>query len=120
MSESRPLLLHFGEFELDEANARLKRRTQVLDVAPRAFSVLCALARRPGQLVTKDELLDAVWGHRHVTESVLKSAVRQLRAVLHDDAKEPRIIETAWRRGYRFIAVSGAGPAPVISMDAIV
>src|SRR4051812_49194697 len=70
MSEPEPLLLRFAEFELDEANARLKRQAQVLDVAPRAFSVLCALARRPGQLVTKDELLDAVWGHRYVTESV--------------------------------------------------
>jgi len=112
MSEHEPLHLRFDEFELDEANARLKRQAQVLDVTPRAFSVLCALARRPGQLVTKDDLLDAVWGHRHVTESVLKSAIRQLRAVLDDDAKAPKIIETAWRRGYRFIA---AGPAPALA-----
>ena len=118
MSEPEPLLLRFAEFELDEANARLKRQAKVLDVTPRAFSVLCALARRPGQLVTKDELLDAVWGHRHVTESVLKSAIRQLRAVLDDDAKQPRIIETAWRRGYRFVAKGGAddvAPVPAVT-----
>ena len=117
MSEHLPLHLHFDEFELDEANARLKRRAQVLEVTPRAFSVLCALARRPGQLVTKDDLLDAVWGHRHVTETVLKSAIRQLRAVLGDDAKQPRIIETAWRRGYRFIATGDVAPARELVVD---
>jgi hypothetical protein len=49
-------------------------------------------------------LLDAVWGHRFVAESVLKSAISELRAVLGDDPKQPRYIETVSRRGYRFIA----------------
>jgi len=115
MPETQPLLIRFGGFELDEANAQLKRHTQVLDVAPRAFSVLCELARRPGQLVTKDALLDAVWGHRHVSESVLKSAVMQLRAAFEDDAKTPRFIETASRRGYRFIASTEPGLGVVSS-----
>jgi DNA-binding winged helix-turn-helix (wHTH) protein len=110
MSETPPLLLRFHEFELDEANARLTRHAQVLLLPPRAFSVLCELARRPGQLVNKDALLDAVWGHRHVTESVLKSAISQLRTVLDDDAKTPRFIETASRRGYRFIAAAESEP----------
>jgi DNA-binding winged helix-turn-helix (wHTH) protein len=111
MSEPQPLLMRFDVFELDEANARLKRRAQVLDLPPRAFSVLCELARRPGQLVTKDALLDAVWGHRHVTESVLKSAISQLRTTLDDDAKEPKFIQTASRRGYRFIAAVRPEPS---------
>src|SRR5262245_22312571 len=99
-----PLLLRFHPFELDERQARLTRDGQPLAVAPKAFEVLCALARAPGQLVRKDELLDAVWGHRHVSESVLKTIVSELRAALGDDAKQPRFIETASRRGYRFIA----------------
>jgi DNA-binding winged helix-turn-helix (wHTH) protein/tetratricopeptide (TPR) repeat protein len=110
MREPQPLLIRFGGFEIDEANAQLKRGAEVLALPPRAFAVLCELARRPGQLVTKDALLDAVWGHRHVSESVLKSAVRQLRAVLGDDARTPRFIGTASRRGYRFIAPAGASP----------
>lgn len=117
MRETQSLLIRFGGFELDEANAQLKRHTRVLEVPPRAFSVLCELARRPGQLVTKDALLDAVWGHRHVSESVLKSAVRQLRAVFEDDAKTPRFIETASRRGYRFIAASEPGNGPASTSD---
>jgi DNA-binding winged helix-turn-helix (wHTH) protein len=104
MSEPQPLRVRFDVFELDEADARLKRRGQALELPLRAYSVLCELARRPGQLVTKDALLDAVWGHRHVSESVLKSAISQLRTALEDDAKAPRVIETASRRGYRFIA----------------
>jgi len=99
-----PLLLRFAPFELDERQARLMRAGQPVAIAPKAFEVLCALARTPGQLVRKDELLDAVWGHRHVSESVLKTIVSELRAALGDDARQPRYIETASRRGYRFIA----------------
>ncbi len=103
------LRLQFDAFELDEADARLKRDGKPVSVPPRAFAVLCTLARQPGQLVTKDELLDAVWGHRHVSESVLKTTISELRSALADDAREPRYIETASRRGYRFIARVGNG-----------
>jgi DNA-binding winged helix-turn-helix (wHTH) protein len=75
-------------------------------LAPKPFAVLCALARTPGRLVTKNALLDLVWGHRFVTESVLKSAISELRAALDDDPKQPRYIETVSRRGYRFIAAA--------------
>jgi DNA-binding winged helix-turn-helix (wHTH) protein/tetratricopeptide (TPR) repeat protein len=105
------LKLRFGEFELDEADARLRRGGRPVALAPKAFGVLCALARQPGVLVTKNALLDAVWGHQHVSESVLKTTISQVRAALADDASSPRYIETASRLGYRFIA---DGPAPVI------
>jgi DNA-binding winged helix-turn-helix (wHTH) protein/tetratricopeptide (TPR) repeat protein len=101
-----PLRLQFDEFELDEGEARLRRAGEAIELPPKAFSVLCALARQPGQLMTKDALLDAVWGHQHVSESVLKTIVSELRAALSDDPKQPRYIETASRRGYRFIAVT--------------
>ena len=96
--------LRFGNFELDEAEARLTRAGQPVPLAPKPFSVLCTLARTPRMLVTKNTLLDAVWGHRFVTESVLKSAISEVRAALGDDPKAPRYIETVSRRGYRFIA----------------
>ena len=96
--------LRFDSFELDEADARLTRTGQPVALPPRPFAVLCALARTPHMLVTKDALLDSVWGHRFVTDSVLKTAVSDVRAALGDDPKEPRYIETVSRRGYRFIA----------------
>ena len=108
MADFEPLQVRFDAFELDEANARLTRGGRPIALAPKAFAVLCALARRPGQLVTKDALLDAVWGHRHVSESVLKTIISELRAALRDDAKQPRYIETASRRGYRFVCALAA------------
>ncbi|MGE0808611.1 MAG: transcriptional regulator [Burkholderiaceae bacterium] len=80
-------VLTFGQFVLDIRNARLTRGGEALELAPKAFAVLCYLAARPGQLVTKNELLDAVWGRRHVSESVLKTAMSAVRSALGDDAR---------------------------------
>ena len=67
------------------------------------------LATRPGRLVPKQELLDAVWPGVFVGDAVLKVAIREIRKALGDDSQHPRFIETAHRRGYRFIAaVAGA------------
>jgi DNA-binding winged helix-turn-helix (wHTH) protein len=106
------LRLRFDAFELDEADARLTRAGAPVPLAPKPLAVLCALARTPRTLVTKNALLDNVWGHRFVSESVLKSAISELRAALDDDPKRPRFIETVSRRGYRFIAALGAPAAP--------
>jgi DNA-binding winged helix-turn-helix (wHTH) protein/tetratricopeptide (TPR) repeat protein len=109
-------LLCFVEFELDESNACLLRNGEAVAVAPTPFTLLCVLARQPGSLVTKDALLDAVWGHRFVSDSVLKTAISDLRKVLGDDPKRPRYIETVSRRGYRFIAPPSSAPSrPPIS-----
>ena len=101
-----PVRVRFDAFELDEPNALLLRNGKAVTLAPKPFAVLCALARRPGSLVTKHALLDVVWGHRFVTDSVLKTAISEVRAALDDDPKQPRYIETVSRRGYRFIAAT--------------
>jgi DNA-binding winged helix-turn-helix (wHTH) protein len=105
-ADANPLTVRFGAFELDEANALLLRNGKAVTLAPKPFGVLCALARRPGSLLTKDALLDDVWGHQFVTDSVLKTAISEVRAALDDDPKEPRCIETVSRRGYRFVAAT--------------
>ena len=111
-----PVRLRFGAFELDEANARLLRGGQPVVLAPTPFRLLCALARQPGALLRKDQLLDTVWGHQFVSESVLKTAISDLRTALGDSPREPRLIETVSRRGYRFIGAAIAGsPAPLPS-----
>lgn len=108
-----PVRVRFDAFELDEANALLLREGKAVALAPRPFGVLCALARRPGDLQTKHALLDDVWGHQFVSDSVLKTAISDLRIALDDDAREPRFIETVSRRGYRFIARTMAPLADV-------
>src|SRR5215510_11239580 len=99
-----PPALIFPPFRLDPANEQLWCDTQVLELRPKTFAVLRHLAERPGRLVTKDELLDAVWGQTAVSDSVLKSCIAELRKVLSDSAQTPRYIATVHRRGYRFIA----------------
>lgn len=94
----------FPPFRLDPPNQTLFRGEQELRLRPKSFAVLQYLAERPGRLVTKDELLDAVWPDTCVSDAVLKVCVREIRESLGDDQKNPRFIETAHRSGYRFIA----------------
>ena len=84
------------------------RDGKAVALAPTPFAVLCALARQPGSLLTTNALLDDVWGHQFVTDSVLRTAISELRTALDDDARKPRFIETVSRRGYRFIATPSA------------
>jgi DNA-binding winged helix-turn-helix (wHTH) protein len=112
--------VHFDRFELDEADARLTCGGEPVALAPKPFAVLCALARQPGSLLTTNALLDEVWGHQFVTDSVLRTAISELRTALNDDARKPRFIETVSRRGYRFIAatvVASSQRAPAIERN---
>jgi DNA-binding winged helix-turn-helix (wHTH) protein/tetratricopeptide (TPR) repeat protein len=118
MGQAGHLQFRFDAFELDEADARLKRDGRPVALAPKAFGVLCELARKPGVLVTKNALLDAVWGHQHVSESVLKTTISQVRAALADDAANPRYIETASRLGYRFVGAAAPKPASPVAAPA--
>ena len=103
----------FAPFCLDLRAGRLLRGSQPVPLQPKALAVLRHLAERPGALVTKDELLDAVWADTAVTENTLTQSIRQLRQALQDDSTPARFIETVHRRGFRFVAlVSGNIRAP--------
>ena len=93
----------FDGYSLDLVNECLWKGSEEIKVRPKAFALLNYLLNHPGQLVTKDELLNAVWPETFVGDAVLKVTVRQLREALDDDPKTPRYIETSHRRGYRFI-----------------
>jgi DNA-binding winged helix-turn-helix (wHTH) protein/tetratricopeptide (TPR) repeat protein len=101
VKKAQPII--FSPFHLDAANQRLRRDDQTITLRPKAFAVLAYLLERPGQLVTKDELLDACWPETAVTDTVLKVCIREIREALGDDTQSPKFIETAHRRGYRFI-----------------
>ena len=93
----------FDPFSLDLVNECLWQGSKAIKLRPKAFAVLNYLLERPGQLVTKEELLNSIWPETFVSDAVLKVTIRQLREALDDDPKSPRFIETAHRRGYRFI-----------------
>ena len=77
-----------------------------LELAPRAFALLRHLVEHPQRLITKDDLLAAVWRDAIVSDAALASCVRDLRKALGDSSRKPRYIETVHRRGFRFIARS--------------
>lgn len=77
--------------------------SQRVVLRPTPFVILQYLAEHAGQLVSKDDMLRTVWPDTHVSSTVLKAYIQQLRKALGDDAKMPRFIETVQRRGYRFI-----------------
>jgi DNA-binding winged helix-turn-helix (wHTH) protein/predicted ATPase len=103
----------FSSFQLDLANASLRRDRQTIDLTPKAFNVLRYLVEHAGQLVTKDELWRAGWPEVSVTDAALTMCVSEIRKALGDDAKTPKYIETAHRLGYRFIGPVCSEVAPV-------
>ena len=109
-------LYRFGDIEVDPAAQRVARAGAELSLEPKAYAVLVALLEDAGRALGRDELLDRVWGHRHVTPGVLNRVIAQLRKALGDDAEHPRYIQTLHSRGYRFIpeveCVLPAEPVP--------
>ena len=94
----------FGAYVVDVGERRLTEGGRPVPLPPKAYDVLVALVRKPGQLVTKRELLDAVWPDAFVEEGILTVHVSALRKALDDNGDQPRVIETVRRSGYRFIA----------------
>src|SRR5262249_49443993 len=114
----------FGQYRLDLTNECLRQGTSVISLRPKAFAVLKLLIENSGQLVSKQRGLDTVWPGTFVGDAVLKDNIRQLREALDDDAGSPIYIETAHRRGYRFIAqlsepAPGGNPAEAIPISGL-
>ena len=103
-SPGRDQLIRFGRFTFDATNARLCRNGEVIPLRGKTLAVLEYLTARPGQLVSKDELLNALWPEVYVSEDVLVGCVRELRAIFGDTRGAARYVETVYRRGYRWIA----------------
>ena len=117
-----PVPIHcFADIELDVDRFVVTRAGRRVALEPKAIDVLRVLVERRGRLVTKDDLLDAVWPGVAVTPNALTRVVAQLRRELGDDATAARFIETVPTRGYRFIAEvhSTADTAPVAPAAAI-
>jgi pimeloyl-ACP methyl ester carboxylesterase/DNA-binding winged helix-turn-helix (wHTH) protein/class 3 adenylate cyclase len=116
-------LLTFDRFRVDPSSGQLYGPSGPVSLTPKALSLLEYLASRPGRLIKKSELLDALWPGTFVADGALKVCIREIRRALGDDAQAPRFIETAHRRGYRFIAEvtqsQPAGEAPRPAAPAI-
>lgn len=103
----------FDDIVIDVAGHRLWRGGAEQPLEPKAFAVLALLAGEPGRVFTREEILDAVWGHHHVTPGVLNRIVTLLRQALGEDAHHPRLLQTLHGVGYRFDLP--ASPASVVA-----
>jgi DNA-binding winged helix-turn-helix (wHTH) protein len=106
-------LSSFGDFRIGEwiVQPRLNRMTRgdaAVTLELRVMQVLVCLARRAGDLVTRQELIDTVWATEFIGENILTRAVAELRKALGDDARNPSFIETIHRRGYRLLVEPGS------------
>jgi len=94
----------FDRHRFDPRTGRLWAGRREVGLTPRAAAVLAALVARAGELVTRQELFERVWGDTVVSDAALSACIKELRGALADDARRPRFIETRHRRGYRFAA----------------
>jgi Tol biopolymer transport system component/DNA-binding winged helix-turn-helix (wHTH) protein len=97
--------IRFGNFEIDAANRELRNRGRVVRLQPKPFAVLLLLARRSGQVVSREDIRTSVWEPDTFVdfERSINFAINQIRAALRDNADKPRFIETVPRLGYRFL-----------------
>ena len=103
-SPAPPRTVQFGGFELDLARAELRKGGAVESLPPQPLRVLVLLASRAGDLVTRETIRQELWGEDVSVDfdHGLNTCIRQIRAVLGDEARSWRFIETVHRRGYRF------------------
>jgi adenylate cyclase len=101
-----------GDFIVEPDLNRISRGDTAVSIEPKVLNVLVCLAERPGEVLTREEILRAVWPDTHVTEEVLTYSISALRKALGDDARDPHVIQTISRRGYRLIAQVQAAAAP--------
>lgn len=94
-------------WEVDPSIGRISRGDETTQLEPKVMEVLEYLARRPGQVVSRDELEAAVWRGRVVSYDAVSNVIIKLRKAFNDDPRHPRIIETLSKRGYRLVAPVG-------------
>jgi len=109
-------LVRFGVFELNVTTEELRKSGTLIRLAPQPLKLLVLLARRSGQVVSREEIQQSLWGGETYVdfEQGMNHCVKQIRTALSDSAETPLYVETVPRRGYRFLApvVTKTIPAP--------
>ena len=98
------MILRFANCELDLGRVVLRRDGDEVKLEPKAFDLLAYLVERRGSVVRKEELLDAIWGGRFVSESALTTRIKSIRQAVADDGSRQAIIRTVHGKGYEFVA----------------
>lgn len=112
--------LQFDPFELDTDRAELRTASGLIKLEPKAFRLLCLLAENTHRVISKDEMIAAVWGGRFISDAAVSTALKAVRKALGDDGDRQDFVRTIRGVGHRFVApvrmrpaeASFAGPAP--------
>ena len=114
--------LRFGEdFELDQRAYELRRAGRILKLERIPMELLLLLAEKRGQLVTRDQIIERIWGKDVFldTDNSINAAIRKIRQVLKDNPEQPRFVQTVTGRGYRFIAPVVEVTPPIVEAAAV-
>ena len=103
MSQTKQSIYEFHDFQLDIGKGLLLRENQPVNLQSKTFETLCFLVKSNGQLITPDELMNALWADTFVEENNLRQHISALRKALGEKEKRTTFIETVPRRGYRFL-----------------
>jgi TolB-like protein len=103
----------FGVYEIDFGTGEIRKAGKPLSVEPQVFVQIVLLASRAGDLVSRDEIIEAVWAGRIISESAIATRINAARAALVDDGKAQKVIQTVRRRGFRFVGVE---PTPDLTL----
>ena len=112
----------FAEFEIDMARQELRRASAIVHVEPQVFDLLVYLVRNRDRTVSKDELFDAIWQGRVVSEATLSSRISAARRALDDSGNDQSFIRTLHKRGFRFVGdleEDGSALAPAIDTGVV-
>lgn len=114
------MIYRFDTFELDVDKAELRADGAVLSIEPQVFALLLLLLENRDRLISKDEIVEKVWGGRIVSDSAIISRVKSARRAIGDDGKTQRLIKTVYRKGFRFVGeaavaqLASAGIVPAV------
>jgi adenylate cyclase len=97
------VVLAFGHYRLDIERRELRRGAELVDLEPKAFDLLAFLVQHRDRVVSKDDLLEAIWHGRIVSESALTTRINAVRRALGDDGTAQGLIRTVTRKGVRFV-----------------
>ena len=108
----------FEEYALDTDRRELHRGADVVSVAPQVFDLLDFLIRNRERVVSKDNVIDAIWNGRSVSDAALTTRLNAARSAIGDSGEEQRLIKTLPRRGFRFVGVVREEHAPAAAATA--
>ena len=93
----------FADYALDIDRRELNRGSELISIGPQVFDLLVYLVKSRERVVSRDDLLSAIWGGRIVSESALSTRINAVRSAIGDSGEEQRLIRTVLRKGFRFV-----------------